>query len=86
LGLRRNKIDIVREILSKAVDGIEKTTIVYSTNLNFARAEKYIDIPLEEGLIRPLGGPKVKYKTTYKGLKFLKLCKNLEEVADLFIP
>lgn len=47
MGLRRNKIDIVREILSKAVDGIGKTTIVYSTNLNFARAEKYIDMLLE---------------------------------------
>jgi len=83
---RRSKIDIVGKILSTAVDGIGKTAIVYRANLNFARAEKYIDMLLEEGLISTLDGSEVKYKTTDKGLNFLRLYKNLEEVADLSIP
>lgn len=86
LELRRSKIDIVGKILSIAVDGIGKTAIVYRANLNFARADKYIGMLLKEGLISTLGGSKVKYKTTDKGLNFLKLHKNLREVADLSIP
>ena len=71
--------------ISTAVDGIGKTAIVYRTNLSFARAEKYIDMLLKGGLISALSGSKVKYQTTDKGLNFLKLCKNLKEVADLSI-
>ena len=80
---KRSRIGITSDILSVGVRGAGKTAIVYSTNLNFVRGEKYLDFLLKEGLMRASRHSAVKYKTTKKGLDFLRAYEDLKEIADL---
>ena len=65
---RRNKIEIMVDILSVARDEAKKTEIVYGANLNFNRVMRYLPFLEKRGLIADFGGV---YKTTEKGEKFL---------------
>ncbi len=72
---RRTKFDIVIEILDVVSGGANKTKIVYSANLNFNLATKYLDFLLEKGLVRTDGSC---YKITGEGEIFLKKAKELQ--------
>jgi len=65
---RRNKLEIMVDILSVAIEGAKKTEIVYKANLNFKRAGKYISLLEEKGFIECNGWG---FKTTEKGKEFL---------------
>lgn len=71
---RRNKLDIVAEILDLAVDGIKRTGVVYLTNINFTMLRKYEKILIEKGFIEKLDG--LLY-TTDDGIKFLQKYREL---------
>jgi len=82
--LRRGRFEIIGEILSLAADGAggaAKTSIVYRANLNFNIANRYLNMLLQEGLVRVVGGSTVKYRITERGLKFLDVYKNLKGMA-----
>jgi predicted transcriptional regulator len=67
--LRRNELDITADILNAAKIGLRKTRLVYSANLNFKQANRYISMLRENGLL------KIKnriYTTTKKGTEFLE--------------
>lgn len=49
--MRRNNLDIYRDILKVAMEGAMKTHIVYQANLNFKVLKKYLGELLEKGLI-----------------------------------
>ena len=76
---RRNMIEISSEILSAAIEDISKTAIVYRANLNFKRAEKYLDKLLELGLMTVSEKSALKYKTAKKGRDFLIAYENLKK-------
>ncbi|MFB0557506.1 MAG: winged helix-turn-helix domain-containing protein [Candidatus Bathyarchaeia archaeon] len=67
--MRRNELDIVADILNVAKSGLRKTRIVYSANLNFKQANRYISMLRENGLLRIKG---YNYITTNKGMEFLE--------------
>jgi predicted transcriptional regulator len=79
---RRGRLDIINDILSIATDGAGKTAIVYHANLNFNRADVYIDLLLREGLLDLVDGPVVRYRTTEKGLEFLRAYRELRQVLE----
>jgi predicted transcriptional regulator len=49
--------------------------------LNFNIANRYLNMLLQEGLIRVVEGPTMKYRITERGLKFLGMYKNLKGMA-----
>lgn len=82
--MRRGRFEIIGEILSLTADGddgVVKTSIVYDANLNFNIANKYLSMLLEEGLVRMVDGPTMKYKITERGLRFLDMYEDLKGMA-----
>ena len=68
---RRSSMEIMVNILEEARSGINKTRLVYRTNLNFIVVQKYIDFLTEKGLIQTDQRPNLVYVTTEKGVQFL---------------
>lgn len=79
---RRTRGEIVGEILSISMGRVSKTTIVYRANLNFTRAQRYIDRLLGDGLLRTVEGS-TGYETTERGMEFLRLLNSIRELSDL---
>ena len=74
---RRDRHDIIAEILKTARDGKIKTHIMYKAKLSYAQINEYIPALVEGGFlenttIRHRRYQKKVFKTTPKGLKFLE--------------
>jgi len=81
-GERRGRIQIVVDILTEALNGSNKTRIMYRANLNFLRFERYFSDLLEKGLMAEVNSPlgRVVYRTTDKGKRFLKIMQDAEDI------
>lgn len=78
---RRGRLEIIKAVLSTALEGVCKTEIVYGANLNAGRAGKYISLLEEKGLIE--SHDRI-YKTTEKGEEFLHVYQRIRElIPDL---
>jgi predicted transcriptional regulator len=75
----RSRTDIVSEILEAAKGGATKTRIMYKAYLSYAQLKQYLAILLENDLIDH-DQSRQTYKTTPKGVRFLKA---FEEMGDL---
>ena len=76
----RSRIDIVCNILDAANEGgTTKTKIMYYDFLSYAQLKEYLSLLIENNLIEYLDGTK-KFKTTEKGLFFLKMHNELGEL------
>lgn len=70
---RRDRLHIMAEVLGVTRDGALKTQIMYKANLSFAQLNEYLSLLLGLGLlITRKKGQKTIYKTTRKGIKYLK--------------
>mgnify|MGYP000047012160 CR=1 FL=1 len=76
---RRDKCEIIANILLIARKGAKKTHIVYKTNLNFKLVSKYLSLLEAKGLIEKRGR---NYTTTEKGEKFLQIYNELKELLS----
>ncbi len=72
--MRRSRIDIIIDVLDAAQMGMNKTSVVYKTNLNFKLAEKYIELLQKHELLENKSD---KYITTSKGKIFLEKAKEI---------
>lgn len=72
--VRRDRHDIVMEILKSLKSGRKKTQTMKDVNLSFVQAQQYLGILLEKGLIERTDD-KV-FKTTTSGLKFIEKCED----------
>lgn len=72
--MRRSRIDIIIDVLDVAQMGVNKTSVVYRTNLNFKLADKYLELLQRHGLVE---NSLDKYKTTDKGKIFLEKAKEV---------
>ncbi len=72
--MRRSRIDIIIDVLEVAIMGVNKTSVVYKSNLNFKLAEKYLELLQKQGMVE---NKEDKYITTEKGNIFLKKAKEL---------
>lgn len=77
--VKRDKLEIVQEILQKSIGGATKTYIVYKVNLNFRTVNPYLDLLTSRGLLEVSSGSSKIYKTTEKGISLLR---DLEKVRD----
>jgi predicted transcriptional regulator len=76
-------MDIVVDVLEVTKNGVNKTAIVYKTNLNFRLAEKYILLLEKQGLLEIKSD---KYFTSDKGKIFLGKAKDLTMQLEIPIP
>lgn len=72
--MRRSRIDIIIEVLDAAQMGVNKTSVVYKTNLNFKLADKYLGLLQKRGFVENRAD---KYKTTDKGKTFLEKAREV---------
>ena len=77
----RSRTEIVGNILDAANGGVSKTKIMYTAFLSFGQLKEYLSVLVENNLIEYLEGAN-KYKTTEKGLNFLKMHKQIEELLQ----
>jgi len=77
----RSRTEIVAMILNAANEGggETKTKIMYFAFLSFNQVKEYLSVLIENNLIEYLDGAN-KFKTTEKGLFFLKMHNELEKL------
>jgi predicted transcriptional regulator len=68
----RSRTEIVAMILEAANGGATKTKIMYKAFLSYAQLREYLSVLIENNLLEYLDGTHT-YKTTEKGLNFLKM-------------
>ena len=68
----RSRTEIVAMILEAANGGATKTKIMYKAFLSYAQLREYLSVLIENNLLEYLDGTQT-YKTTEKGLNYLKM-------------
>jgi predicted transcriptional regulator len=80
----RSRTEIVANILESANGGATKTKIMYKSFLSYAQLKEYLSVLIENNLIEGLDGTQT-YKTTEKGLNFLKMHNEIGELLQTTI-
>ena len=80
----RSRTEIVGNILDAANGGASKTKIMYTAFLSYNQLKEYISMLIENNLIEYLDGAH-KFKTTEKGLNFLKMHNEIGELLQTTI-
>jgi predicted transcriptional regulator len=75
----RSRTEIVGNILDAANGGATKTKIMYKAFLSYAQLKEYLSVLIENNLLEYLEGTH-KFKTTEKGLNFLKMHNEIGEL------
>ncbi len=81
----RSRTEIVGSILDAANKGGEtRTKIMYFAFLSYNQLNEYLSILIENDLIEYLDGTQT-YKTTEKGLHFLKMNNEIRKLLPQFL-
>lgn len=72
----RSRTDIVFQILEAANGSTTKTKIMYKAYLSYAQLKEYLTVLIENGLLDYEKGTQT-YKTSSKGLQFLKTYRQI---------
>jgi predicted transcriptional regulator len=75
----RGRTEILGNILDAANGGATKTKIMYKAFLSYDQLKEYLSVLIENNLIEYLDGTRT-FKTTEKGLNFLKMHNELGEL------
>ena len=78
----RSRTEIVSNILESANGGVTKTKIMYKAFLSYAQLKEYLSVLIENNILEYLEGTKT-YKTTEKGLNYLKMHNAIEELLKV---
>ncbi|MFL6362489.1 MAG: winged helix-turn-helix domain-containing protein [Nitrososphaeraceae archaeon] len=77
----RSRTEIVAMILEAANGGATKTKIMYRAFLSYAQLKEYLSVLIANDLMDYLESPQI-YKTTEKGLNFLKMNNEIAELLQ----
>jgi predicted transcriptional regulator len=82
---RRDRHEIVAEILNIAVDGKIKTHIMYKAKLSYSQVNEYLPLLVAKGFLEnsetaKIGQRTTIYKTTPKGLEFMESLKYIDKL------
>ena len=77
----RSRTEIVAMILEAANGGATKTKIMYKAFLSYAQLREYLSVLIENNLLEYIEGSQT-YKTTEKGLNFLKMHNEIGELLQ----
>jgi len=80
----RSRTEIVSNILDAANGGATKTKIMYIAFLSYNQLKDYLSVLIENNLIEYLEGIRT-FKTTEKGLNFLKMHNAIGELLHTTI-
>jgi predicted transcriptional regulator len=75
----RSRTEIVGNILDAANGGATKTKIMYKAFLSYVQLKEYLSVLIENNLLEYIDGTH-KFKTTEKGLNFLKMHNEIGEL------
>ena len=78
----RGRTEIVSMILEAANGRVTKTKIMYKAFLSYAQLKEYLSVLSENNLIEYHEGTQT-YKTTEKGLNFLKMNNEIGELLHI---
>jgi predicted transcriptional regulator len=78
----RSRTEIVGSILDAANGGVSKTKIMYKAFLSYVQLNEYLSVLTENNLIEYLDGTQT-FKTTEKGLHFLKIHNEIKKLLPL---
>ena len=76
----RSRTDICSQILEAANGGTTKTRIMYNAYLSYAQLKEYLSVLTENGLLEYQEGEH-KYKTTEKGLQFMRAYEHMNTMT-----
>jgi predicted transcriptional regulator len=76
----RSRTEITDSILDAANGGTTKTKIMYKAFISYNQVKEYLSVLIENNLIEYLDGTKT-FKTTEKGLNFLKIHNEMAELV-----
>ena len=71
---KRDRLEIIRDMLSTVLGKAKKTRIMYQSNLNYRQLEKYLNDLLESDLVKC--NDDRSYLITWKGRNFLQTYAN----------
>ena len=77
----RSRTEIVGNILDAANGGATKTKIMYKAFLSYAQLKEYLSLLIENALLEYIDGTH-KFKTTEKGLNYLKMQNEMGELLQ----
>jgi len=77
----RGRTEIVSSILDAANGGATKTKIMYNAFLSYNQLKDYLYVLIKNNLIEYLDGTR-EFKTTEKGLNFLKMHNEIGELLQ----
>jgi predicted transcriptional regulator len=89
---RRSEVEILCDILETCLGGAAKTSVVYRSNLNFTRLNKYMNLLLGMGYVSlsvvcgegNKSEMKIVYNTTKQGKGFLANFVNMQHGLEKF--
>ena len=73
----RTKTDVLAQILQVADGSVPNTKIIYTLFLTYEQLKEYLSILIQNGLVEYREVTQT-YKTTEKGLKFLKIYEQIQ--------
>ena len=84
----RSKLDIIHDILASSIGGVKKTHIMAKANLSSEQMNFYFDTLLVHSLLDPDRDTENNriYKTSHKGLRFLKCCASIKSLIAPAAP
>ena len=77
----RSRTEITAMILDTANKETTKTKIMYNAYLSYNQVKEYISILIENNLLEYLEGART-FRTTEKGLNFLKMHREMAELLQ----
>ena len=80
----RSRTEIVGNILDAANGKATKTKIMYKSFLSYGQLKEYLSILIENNLIEYIVGTRT-FKTTEKGLNYLKMQNEMGELLQTTI-
>ncbi len=70
--MKRNRNEIISEILHICMTGASKTRVVYQVNLNFRTVDPYLQLLIKNDLLKVNKGRHIIYETTEKGKSLME--------------
>jgi predicted transcriptional regulator len=77
----RGRTELLAAMLEVAKGGTTKTKIMYSAFLSYSQLKDYLDILIGNSMMEYLEGTQT-YKTTEKGLNYLKMNNEIGELLQ----
>jgi predicted transcriptional regulator len=85
----RGYMEIIYSILESSMQGALKTHIMFKCNLNSRQLQLYVQFLVDKGLLarqRFPPSPKIEYKTTERGRKYIQAYETLLELVGTSHP